>query len=319
MKLNILVLTKHFSNKYNSRLHIGFLLGLQKFGHKVKIIYQFDKSKLTAKELVDLHKPDILLCYFSTGIAAQQIRVLNCCKVLIEVDFYRAQKSLGLKWFKDCNFDLIVFRVALDLDRYRREIGIPTVWLPFSANHKEFYPDLLMKKEPVVSFAGHVGEWHYQRKLAIEKLKKAKIYKEYQFEYKIGLKYPDNLRRSLLWLTSTEREAFDSTVLEQRKTPRGKLFEAMASGAVVLTPSFLGEKSLFGEKECYLKYKDDCSDIVEQAKKAISNTEHIKVVRDNALAIFYQFHTHEKRLGELNHYLLDIFHGRKVTTFWHPE
>lgn len=298
--LNILVLTKHKKGRIAERLHTAFLLGLRKFGHKIEVIYQFDKSKVSIEKL---NGSDILLCYTSYGIRSQQISDLNCCKIIIETDFYKKVKGSLLGWYKSCGFDLIIQRGAYDSTL---DVGVPMVWLPFSADPKEFHPDLSIKRESVVAFAGsYTAGIYFQRRKAINELKRAGIYKEY---VKSKSEYADNLRKSLMWLTSTEINS-----------PHGKVFEAMASGTIVLTPSFWGEQNLFGVRECYVRYKSDCSDIVKQARKIINDPEYAKVIRDNALAVFYQFHTHEKRLEELNHYLLGAFHGHTVSTFWHLE
>lgn len=301
--MNILVLTRHKKGRIAERLHIAFLLGLREFGYTIEVVYQFNKLRSSAKELVDQYEPDMLLCYTSYEIESRQIKNLDCCKAIIETDFYKKVERNQLGWYKDCNFDLIIQRGSYGLTL---DVGVPMVWLPFSADPEEFYPDLYIERESVVGFAGSYGAASYpQRRNAMEELKKAGIYKEYK---KSGPEYADNLRRSLMWLTSTEKG-----------TPHGKVFEAMATGTIVLTPSFLGEKNLFGEKECFVRYEDDCSNIVEQARRIINDPEYAKIVRDNALDTFWQFHTHKRRLEELDRYLLNVYHGCPVSTFWFPE
>jgi len=305
---------------YNSRLHVGFLMGLQEFGHRVQVV----SIDMGIKKMVAKHKPDILLIYNSTGVNSHQVRDVNCCKVLIEVDLVITfnRESRGPEWFGECGFDLVILRGALN-PKTEQEMGAPTTWLPFSASTEEFYPDLSLKKEPVVSFLAQSSGMDLelysgvvdQRVLAMKKLTEAGIYKGYHSigEYRNNRKsaYSDVLRSSLLFLTTTEIASNTSTA-----SPKAKMFEAMASGAVVLTPSFLGEKSLFGEKECYIKYDSDCSDIVEQAKKALNDPKRLETIRDNAFNVFLRFHTHKKRLRELNQHLQDVFHGYKVTSHW---
>jgi spore maturation protein CgeB len=252
--------------------------------------------------MVRKHRPDIVVAYTSYDLPAQSFVGVGCTKVLIETDFHVRARAGDLGWYNKNKFDLIVQRGAFDC---RKDLGAPVVWLPFSADEKEFFPKSFRRRSRKIGFAGSIGKNpnnYAQRRAAVEMLQRADLIDKRARRIK---QYPKFIRNSVGFLTST---GLDS--------PHGKAFEVWASGTVLLSPSFKGERSLLGNKECYVNYSRDCSDVVEKARRIVEDNNYAKTVAKNGYRAFLENHTHQKRIQELVEHLEAILSGDIIKPKW---
>jgi hypothetical protein len=268
-------------------------------------IYEYrtiSKLNTTPFSLYQKFKPDIVICYAHAGhFDLDDIRKITCPKVCIEVDYYKSPKS-KIGTYQRAKFDLILQRGSFRLP----EFGIPTAWLPFSADTNVFSPLLkLRRKENCVGLAASINAPIYsQRKIAANKLQAAGLLNICKRCFG-DVKYSTFLRKTRIILTSTEINS-----------PHGKLFETMASGSVALTSDFNGEQELFGSTPCFIKYRPDCSDIVEQAKFFITHPISYQELQLNSIKVFQEKHTDDIRLKELYQHLENLLQGKPVVKPW---
>ncbi len=305
----ILVITRHWEKKSTSRLHLKFL-GLLK--NDVSEYTLLDgNSAFTSRnadgkvcvdplEVYEKYKPDIVIGYTSYGFARNFFSKFPCKKVMIETDFYKRINDLD--WYRENKFDLIIQRGSYDPTI---EFEIPMVYLPFSADEKEFFPLARWKqRKNIVGFAGSRNSPIYaDRRNAIEKLSKANLLKLEGTRIK---GYPKFIRSVKMFLTSTE---IDSA--------HGKTFETLASGTVLLTPPFSLQEELFGPPSfgCVV-YKKDGSDIVKKVRELRKNTNLAKDIAENGYKIFLEKHTHSHRIKELKFHLSNLLSERPQEKIW---
>ncbi len=324
--MKILVVSYLPEKKFSARQHLAFLRLLEKY-HDHEYIYIHGSNVLekglTALDLFHKYSPSIVIHYDSHAPSGKETRFspgyfrnLPCLKVMIETDFgkkagwnsHPLKPRWGTtKWYNTNQFDLVIRRGSYlgqkDID------GIPSVWLPFSAND-EFYSDPEIKREQKICFAGaYRYEFYTQRRIALKVLSNASllVQKAYRTPTNNYL-YPIFLRSFIASLTSAEvRSAY------------GKVFEVMASGTVLLTPDFDHKKDLFGDDECFVEYKDDASDLAAKAQKIINEPAWAKSVAQNALKVIASKHTHKHRIAELNEHLCNTYLGRPIKHRWEIE
>jgi len=290
---------------YNRRLHYDFISKLCNWSEH-KIVLKKDIKNIG--KLYSDYKPDVIIQYAQRYFEAGHRNHLNlpnfpCLKVLILVDAHKTKKKKFDQKFAYINsYDLVVQRgVYTD-----KRIKCPSVWLPFSADENVFTPMEYDKKINKIGFAGTFDSYVYkQRREAISKLNANSLLVYNKNKSRItGDAYPNFLRNYIGCLTSTELNS-----------PHAKAFEIMASGSVLLTPPFVGEKELFGENS-FVKYAPDCSDIVEKAKWIIDNPDESKEIIDNAYKIFKGRHTDIIRAKELFLNIRGLLTGKSLVKRW---
>lgn len=297
--------TRHYEWLPKARLHLKFLRGLQRFCKEYRVIDKDAASTyLSLKSVQDQYKPDVLIVYTSYDLPEKCLTSVDCTKILVETDFHIRQHGKEKnwhQWYVGNKFDLILQRGAF---KCGRSLGAPVIWLPFSADEKEFHPGK-KRKSNKIGFAGSVTKnpkLYVQRKKAISLLEDAKLIVKKKRRIS---NYEQFVRSTAGFLTSAGL-----------KSPHGKVFEVMASETALLSPSFFGERSLFGDEECFVKYKHDCSDVVEQARRIVGDRQYRERVAKNGYEAFLRNHTHEKRLVELVEHINGVLSGRDVIARW---
>lgn len=307
MRILLIIGCKRFS--ISRRLNAGFVEKLINLPEVTELITYDFKTLISLqndlkKKLLDIYneiKPDIVLCYAKahSPVILPFLEKIDCPKVCIEVDYYKSPKSKeGI--YKRGRFDLVIQRGSFVLS----DDTIPSVWLPFSADDKIFYPlSSISQQENFVGFSGSLTKIYSQRRSAVLKLTQANLLRECKCCYSDEL-YSSFLRRMKICLTSSEINS-----------PHGKVFEIMASGSVVLTPPFYGEDVLFGPN-CFIHYEKDCSNIVNRAKVYLKRRKKYNIVRNNSYEIFKQKHTDDIRLRELFMHLDNVINNKPVCKPW---
>jgi len=267
---------------------------------------KFDE-KITLQDLCNHFTPDIIIIplYAPKPIMClipKKISKLSIPVVIIEEDHYTKERDPEniLQWYKDIDVNLVIRRHF-----YTEKYDFKSVWLPFCASDKEFFPDKFIERKNIIGFAGsYENNPDYEiRKLALKTLGNTNlIEKPYG---KVMDRYSYYLRQFKSMLTCA-----GGTI----HTPMAKFFEIGLSGTAVLTNSMYEDKLLFGDKQCYFEYKDDCSDLIELAKFILN--EDVSEVVNNCTKIIKEKHTDDKRLIELVNILSALHEGKEIPRIW---
>ena len=306
--IKVLVITSHSETVSKSRLHLKFLRHLEKYVGEYVVLDKITERKkdpsfpVDAESIYDLYKPDLIIGYTSYGLSRTFFSKFPCKKVMIETDFYKKVNNNKLNWYEENGFDLIIQRGSYSpLSKFK----IPMVYMPFSADENEFFPVKNWdEKQNIIRFCGSQrSEIYCDRRGAIAALEDAGL-------IELGKRrepdYPEFIRGGLGFLTSTEID-----------TAHGKVFEALSSGTVLMTPSFSLKKELLGPPgKGYVEYSRDASDIVDKAKAILNNSDLAKKIAEEGREIFLRKHTHTHRAKELVHHLSRLMAGRKVKRLW---
>jgi hypothetical protein len=347
--MKVLAISHLPEEKFSSRQHLGFLRLLSNYcEYEFLSGYTIFQNNWKAVDIYDRYRPDVVILYDSHAPKGQRplfpvgffspndatarwagARPIGSPPfaglpkvVMLEVDFWKmaganppsSQEVFGnMQWYTSNQFDLIIRRGCF---KGRKDVdGIPSVWLPFSASN-EFFPQTLKRIQKV----GFAGAFAYnkeitdgiiaygQRRKAMQLLEDAKLLVRCpECRSLNGSRefYPQFLRSTVMSLTSAEVRSI-----------HGKAFEIMASGTVLLTPDFDHKHALFGDTECFVEYKADCSDIVEKAKEILTNLKKQARISENAVEVIKKYHTSEKRIAELYEHLSNLVSNKPLTHRW---
>ena len=67
---------------------------------------------------------------------------------------------------------------------------------------------------------------------------------------------------------------------------------------------------------CFVKYKDDCSDVVEKAQWIINNEEESKEIANNGYEEFKRNHTDSIRSKEVYGHIKNMLDGKELIKKW---
>lgn len=300
---DVVVITKHVTNSFRSRLHLGMLAGLAPYCASYTVHQRSLGAKaLPPPERLTGAKCGLLVVYTSYGLPNGYLAGVKCPKILIETDYHKHLRRNTFDIYTSNKFDLIIQRGAFEPNPY---LDIPMVWLPFSADAKEFYPLTkgFERRLHSIVFAGSVkADIYAQRRKAIQILAGAGLLTNIG---KIKTGYPEALKQYQGGLTSTEI-----------KSPHGKLFEMLASGTVPFTPSFIGMEQLFPGRKPFVLYKEDCSDLEDQAHAFFIDPERAASLSHAGIFSSLHKHTHARRILELVEILKAFLCGHEIPRIW---
>lgn len=256
-----------------------------------------NKNYLSMQDLEKITKPDIIASW-DFGVVKKFLpegKTKHTPFVVFGGDYHAIPDT---EWYT--NFDFVVQRGP-----YETEFGVQSVWLPLSIDD-DFYPSE-EKRENKIVFIGNVsGNMYKERRNVIELLKKTGIFVDRGI---VGVNsYPAEVRRYVGGFTCT-----GPIPLRQ---PLAKHFEYGASGTAVLTPRFDYSERLFGYKQCYFEFKENCSDLVEVAKEIINNKDKVKEVTKNMLTTINNLHRDKHRILELDLILKALINGDPIPRKW---
>ena len=291
--------------KINYRINIGFVNKLNTlcdyYGVKA---YSKDGIIYSAEELYSDYKPDAMLLLAHSDVLDGYLKDIPCLKVMIAVDYRKIVERNKFYWYKNNQFDIVIQRGVYDIESFQKHIGIPSVWVPYSADEKEFYPTKW--KIPKVGFTGTTSSSSYtQRSKAIELLEQENLINN---GGKIGgIKYAPFLRLHTAMLTDTMLG--NSGI----RSPHAKMFEIMASGSTLLSPGF---DHNFLSEDCMVKYRDDCSNIAEKGKWILDNKDECDIISKNGYNEFLKTHTDTIRIKELYNHISNMSEGKEIVRKW---
>lgn len=307
--MRVVLITKRDKNTTSQRLNEDFLKRLDEF-ENVKLIsveaYIHSKQEIliTPEEVLKEYKPDVVICHAHSQVLDGYFKEFkNQLKIMIAVDFWKIIQQNKLDWYYNNNFDLTIHRHILPSIK---KVDTETIWLPYSASDKEFYPQDL--KLPYIGFAGNCMSPQYkERRIAIHCLDGDGLL-VYNRRNKGIIRYKDNYSRFL--------RSFKSILCSSEfDSPFGKLFEIMASGSIPLIPEFSGKELLFW-KDTMVHYKKDCSDVVEKAKTILNDEDLRKQIAHKSYKNFKKLHTDDIRIKELHEIIKSKYNGKEVPKRW---
>jgi len=291
----------------NYRINIGFVMSLAPMVdefHCVKA-YQRDKVLMSAKSLYEKYHPDAMVLMAHSDALNGYLKGIPCLKVMIAVDYYKVVQREKYWWYKNNEFDLVIQRQVYDPKHFKEKVGIPSVWLPYCADDKEFAPGE-WKVNNKIGFIGSVNEVSYPiRHKAITSLGNLMD----NLGKVVGPKYPETLRKYRSMLTTTYKFISYS--------PHAKFFEIIASGSIALTNPFDHWNLLFPDGRRYwVEFNNDCSDVVDKAQWIINHKEECLEMREMAYREFQKYHTNRLRLVELRNILQSALEGKEIPLKW---
>lgn len=302
----------------NRKLHLDFF---EKMKDLCSEYYSFlvNRGDLQVKTSDDIerindeYKPDVAILYQGrlgrNRVHNGHFSKFKCLKVMIEVDYHDAEARelnsyYGKDFYRKNDIDLIVQRGSYIADP---KIGIPSVWLPFSADENVFFPG---KENRInkVGIGATITESYPNRRRIVEKLKEKDLLVDCGRRCKdeSGRFYPDFLRSIDVGLNATEKDVV---------TPFGKLFEYAASGVAILSPVFYRLEQLFG-KDSVFEYKEDGSDVVRKARDILNDHDRRREIADKTYKNYINNHTDKIRINEMYDILKDMLEGRDPRRKW---
>jgi hypothetical protein len=291
--------------KLNYRINIGFInklntlceyYGIQAYNRK-GVIY-------TAEELYEKYKPDAMLLLAHSNLLDGYLKDIPCLKVMISVDYRKIEERKKFYWYKNNQFDLVIQRGIYDNGSFEKNIGIPSVWLPYSADEMEFYP--VKERIPRIGFTGTTSQSSYaQRRKALQLLEQENLINNSGRLSGMGYSYFLRIHRAILTDTRLGKSSIYS--------PHAKAFEIIASGSVLLTPPTNIE---ILPKDCYIEYKNDFSDIIEKAEWILTNKDGCDRISKNAYNEFLKNHTDTVRIKELYGNIKSMLEGKELVKKW---
>jgi len=315
-------------HKFNDRVIAGFTQKLSRlcefhmYGaneherNKETAPLKYD-SKITGKDLVEHFHPDVILFQIRSGKGSMGWYPKDICNVgvptaLIENDHFPLKEDLAVninvvrevvKWYKNSGLSLLIRKHF-----YEEEPPIQSVWLPPCANEEEFFPDDKIERVKKIGFAGSVdkGKYYIVRYNALAAIKNNYLAPKDTGKMRAGA-YVEYLKKYVGIL------ACGGGPLH---TPLSKTFEITLSGVALMSQWLHKSKELFGDKQCFFEYKDDCSDVVDVAKTIINDSVTVKEVTSNALERVKAYHTDTERIKELYAILEALVAGKEIPRRW---
>ena len=210
------------------------------------------------------------------------------------------------KWHLENGIDYVISRVPVDEDFF----SVPSVWLPWAADDTfaEISTDWSSRYDKVL----FVGEGLYSQNEAYTTRRRAV--------------YILNTNELLDSFRSDSMEFYRDKLGAYRyflsdswgalKMPPPKTFESMAAGCTTLSPSFVGEKELFGDNVCFIRYNMECSDLLSGVTGCMNDPQKSQEVASLGREIVLKSHMMSNRMDELKNILTDILNKREVRKKW---
>jgi hypothetical protein len=203
-----------------------------------------------------------------------------------------------MTWYQQQNIDLILQR---HYSQSLRQDVVPMRWLPFSVDVDVFKPHHKTTRIPMVGFAGSSNCAAYQiREKACNELNKHGLVRVFNGPSKrTGMAYVECLQQYLAHISCSSTYRLSTA----------KMFEIMASGSVLLTNRNPDLELLFPAGS-YCAYKDDCSDVVDIAKRLIANPIESDLIASDGRDAIFSKHTHVIRIRQLLDIIKELQHSK---------
>ena len=223
------------------------------------------------------------------------LQALKCPKLLILGNTQHLQTPIQalLKYALQEKFDFIMSDHKRHHLHYFKEIGFEKVfWLPafnISPHKQPYYEDKRYK----VTFVGQAGKWHPYRKYILQYLKANGVPVNY-----FQLPPPK------------AAEIYAQSLVNLNVSLNGDLnlrvFEVLSSGGFLLTDKLTMESGLellFKDGQHLVCFEND-RDLLDKIQYFLKHPDEAKAIAQNGYEEFERNHTPEKKIKELNDYIL---------------
>lgn len=302
-------LFQRFANR--SRVEL-FAYGPLTAGLDIEVPVEYN-SKLLMRDIRDKIKPDIVIMY-SLGNVREWLPVdfkdISIPKVMIECDWWFI-KGRDRRWYKEHGVDFMIQRGSVNA----QGTGLRSTWLPFSASERDFvqFQKIKLKDRPYrMGFIGrgsgsrytYIGVYQNRHRIVSELADHNLV----KVKGEVGHSgYPIELSKFQCCVSDCGR----------LHSPPGKVFEIMASGALLFTDPFNGHDELFGAQEVCKFYNTSGVGLVGTAKHILSlHVDHWQEIVDRGVKIINEKHLHRHRAAELEHILRSYIETRNVERRW---
>ncbi len=268
--------------------------------------------KLMYADLIKEFKADlfIMLLYSVDAINFEMDPIGNIGVpfIVIGEDHYRPESTIGekvLNWYKEKQFHLILRRHC-----YPEKYQLPnSVWFPFSGNEEEFFIDNTIEKKNSIGFAGSWkgNEYYDIRYKALQILLYTHLLDTERNGRIWGKEYITYMQSHIGCLSCSGGSIH---------TPLAKTFEIPMCGSALLTNHIDHSDLLFGNKQCYFEYKDNCSDIIDKANTILHDHDYVNEVVNNMNEQINLKHTDSKRLLEFYNIAEALVAGKTIPRIW---
>jgi len=320
MKKYKLLLITRSDPHFNARLHTLFYRKLNRYFDTSIIEGPKHDIQISPEEVIERYNPDVTLCHAHAKKLMGFFKPFKCLKVMMAVDFHKILRRQNYDFYNTNNFDIVFQRGCIDYKTYNT-INKPfpdeqMVWLPFSADRNIFNPrwDVWDNRKKKIAFVGtYSGEVYEIRRRAISHLygniynAEDQVITKPSMVIKTNEYYPHFLQKYISYLNGADPMVFYS--------PYAKIFEIIASGALLFTSPF-GSSNILFPKDCFVEYKEDCSNIIEKAKYIMNNASEMKIKAMMAYSYYEEQHTDDKRLQELTDNIINQLEGRPLIRKW---
>ena len=203
-------------------------------------------------------------------------------KVVLEEDYHYEKNDL---WYQEMNINLIVQR---HYSQSLRQEKVPMVFLPFSVDVSSFKDTGRYQRINKFAFMGNADDSAYvQRKKVIDILTRTGLCDNH-FNRMRDNNYLDTLQKYTAYISC-------GSIYE---IVAAKNFEIMASGGVLFTNPFQGVDLVF-PPNCYVAYKNDCSDVFPKGQALLHDTGYREAIVAAGKKCIAERHTHEIRTQEM--------------------
>lgn len=261
---------------------------------------EFDK-KLTIYDIKEMWDFDVVVLagknrsyYDSTEVNSwlpEGFDDYNCLKILVEPDMHKYRND---SWFKERNINIILHRHKTSVTRgIEDHPEIKHIWFPYSVDNNIFKPTSGVRLNKICFVGNSKSSSYFFRKEASNKLNEKGL-----LDF-VGTKFEEQYLQVLNQYTIYLNGASNYTI------DCAKAFEIIASGGILFTnqcPN--GFRELF--PDCFIEYKSDFTDIIEQANNILNNPSVQNKLIEKGLKTI-KLHTHIKRCQQLVSIIKETF------------
>jgi hypothetical protein len=304
-KPTMLFINNHDFYDYNSNIHLGFVVSLNKYFNIIEIgnssglfkksILEFSERSL--RKACRRFKPKVLLTYNSNGSSKGKenynrfafiknvYKDLNVIKAHITTDHCReGDVFLQRKWFEELGIDIAFFRHK---NFKQHPVISDSYWLPFSVDESLFRRNSFSfdeKKNKVVFLGTTKGSVYKKRRKAISFLRNKGNIDDYKNLKIMGKDYVKTLSQYNFGLACGGTCNFFTA----------KYLEILAAGTFLYCSDTDGLEII--PDEYYIKYDSENMAVsYSRIKNLRLNLKHLKNTTDSAKEFVFRNHSNEVR------------------------
>jgi len=223
-------------------------------------------------------------CWLPRDFASFNRAIKTCW----EEDFHYEEDD---SWYAQNGINLILQRHYVNVpfgNTFKN--GVKHIFFPFSIDTTVF-KDLGQPRQNLITYVGSVNNMYYvDRTKAVGLLKEARMITQDSPKKKEDQEYIRDLNSFICHLSG--QSAY--YILP------AKIYEIAASGSLLFTSANpkTGMELVF-PSDTYVKYEDDCSDVIEKAAWILTHNQEVKDIVSRAKKHVQENHTHEIRTEQL--------------------